>query len=371
MTRSLEHLERLVGFASLTDGPNREIVDYVEAILRSAGARVHRITQGGSEKSGIFAALGPQEPGGIMLSGHVDVVAVAGQAWRSDPFQLRRDGRRVYGRGTADMKGFLACMLTAAEAAATLVQPLKLAFSWDEEIGCRGIPLMLDHLDATVGKPVFCIVGEPTQMQIATGHKGKTALKALCFGEAGHSAEAPEYVNALHVAADFISMLREEQARIARSGARDESYGTPYTTLHAGILRGGSALNIVPDLAEVSFEIRHLAADDPEEIASRLTNLAEQFGKIEIEAIGGYPGLETGHASAAVSLLKDLLPDADLTKVSFGTEAGHFSRRGVETVVCGPGSMDQGHKPDEFIEIDQIEACDAFLNCLTKYLTRA
>lgn len=368
MSRVLQHLERLVGFASLTDTPNGEIVDYVVAALEAAGARVHRVFDESGDKSGVFAALGPEGQGGVMLSGHVDVVPVEGQAWHGDPFRLRRADGRVYGRGTADMKGFLACMLTAAETAGGLAQPLKLAFSWDEEIGCRGIPVMLDRLDETVGAPEICIVGEPTQMQIATGHKGKTALKAICHGEAGHSAEAPDYVNALHLGAEFIAGLRAEQARIAERGARDDGYGTPYTTLHAGVMRGGTALNIVPDRAEILFEIRNLAADDPKEIIARLHDLAGRIGGVEIEETGGYPGLETAEGSGAVAFLTGLLPEAALAKVSFGTEAGYFAQAGVDTVVCGPGAMAQGHKPDEFIEISQLEACEAMLAALLERL---
>ncbi|MEZ5716771.1 MAG: M20/M25/M40 family metallo-hydrolase, partial [Paracoccaceae bacterium] len=172
MSRVLEHLERLVGFACLPDQPNGEIVDYIAAHLGAVGARVHRLFDESGTKSGLFAAIGPEGPGGVMLSGHVDVVPVEGQAWSGDPFRLRREGGRVFGRGTTDMKGFLAAMLAVAERAGgqagALRQPLKFAFSWDEEIGCRGIPAMLEQLDATVGRPDICIVGEPTQMQIAT-----------------------------------------------------------------------------------------------------------------------------------------------------------------------------------------------------------
>ena len=281
MSRTLEHLERLVGFASLTDTPNGEIVDYIAGVLGAAGARVHRI-DGGEGKSGLFAAIGPEGPGGVMLSGHVDVVPVAGQDWSSDPFTLRRADDRVYGRGTTDMKGFLAAMLSAAERAGALARPLKLAFSWDEEIGCRGIPVMLERIDATVGRPEACIVGEPTGMQIALGHKGKTSLRAVARGQAGHSAEAPDYVNALHLAAGMIGALRDEQDRLARTGAQDDGFAIPYSTVHAGVMQGGRALNIVPDWAEIAFEIRNLAEEPPGEIIARLHAAAR-----EIVARGG------------------------------------------------------------------------------------
>ncbi|WP_306006044.1 acetylornithine deacetylase [Aquicoccus porphyridii] len=370
MSHTLENLERLVGFASLTDTPNGEIVDYIAGVLGAAGARVHRI-DGGEGKSGLFAAIGPEGPGGVMLSGHVDVVPVAGQDWSSDPFTLRRADDRVYGRGTTDMKGFLAAMLSAAERAGALARPLKLAFSWDEEIGCRGIPVMLERIDATVGRPEACIVGEPTGMQIALGHKGKTSLRAVARGQAGHSAEAPDYVNALHLAAGMIGALRDEQDRLARTGAQDDGFAIPYSTVHAGVMQGGRALNIVPDWAEIAFEIRNLAEEPPGEIIARLRaaarEIAAQAGPgagLEIEETGAYPGLATAPDSPAVTLARDIAPGAGLTKVSYGTEAGHFAARGIETVVCGPGDMAQGHKPDEFIALDQLAQCDAMLDRL-------
>ena len=343
------------------------------------GARVFRISDpdpgpdaaAGGGKSGLFAALGPDGPGGVMLSGHLDVVTVAGQRWNSDPFRLHRRGDRVFGRGAADMKGFIAAMLTLAEEAGAvgqLTRPLKFALSWDEEIGCRGIPVMLSQLEATVGRPAACIVGEPTEMQIAIGHKGKTALQALCRGTAGHSADAPQYKNALHRAAAFIAALRREQARLKREGARDDGYGTPFSTVHAGVMRGGEALNLVPDRAEILFEIRNLPADEPEQSLERLRRAAAQIGAIEIAVTGGYPGLETDPADPAVGLLGSLLPQAALTKVSYGTEAGHFAGAGVATVVCGPGSMAQGHKADEFVTLAQLVACDTMLAGLAERL---
>lgn len=361
MSRTLEHLERLVGFASVTDEPNAEIVDYIEAMLRAAGAETHRIFDASGTRSGLFAVTGEGGPGGVMLSGHVDVVPTEGQAWTSDPFRLRRGDGRVYGRGTADMKGFLAAMLNAAETAGAGGARLKLAFSWDEEIGCRGIPVMLEQLDETIGAPEICIVGEPTEMQIALGHKGKVALRARCTGQAGHSADAPDHVNALHLAAEFIGALRSEQDRLARDGTRDEGYGTPMSTVHAGVMRGGRALNIVPDAAEILFEIRNLAADDPAAIIARLEAEARRIGGIEIERTGGYPGLESDADGPAARLCRALLPGAAFTKVSYGTEAGHFAAHRIAAVVCGPGAMAQGHKADEFITLDQLDQCDRML----------
>lgn len=385
MTREIEHLDALVGMAALPGAPNAEIAGYVDAQLRAAGARVHRIADASGTKSGLFAALGPEGPGGAMLSGHLDVVPTEGQAWTSDPFRLRRADGRLYGRGTADMKGFLACMLAVAgragqRRARPLARPLKLCFSWDEEIGCRGIPVMLERLCDTVGRPAFCVVGEPTGMRIATGHKGKRALRATCRGEAGHSADAPAHVNALHLGADVIALLREEQARLEREGARDPGYATPFSTVHAGVMRGGTALNIVPDMAEILFEIRYLPGDDPGAIVARLRQGAAAIagarahgtaarGAIEIEETGDYPGFAADPAGPALGAARALLPGAEEIKVSFGTEAGHFEAAAVPAIVCGPGDMAQGHKADEFVETAQIAACAAFCDRLLDRLS--
>lgn len=383
MTRTLHHLERLISFASITNGYNLQVIDYICEILLDSGFDTYRVPDESGEKSGIFASLGPGGPGGLMLSGHTDVVPVAGQNWSSDPFSLRRDGTRVYGRGTTDMKGFIASMLSLAEHAKgqKLSQPLKMAFSYDEEIGCVGISEMLPHLATTIGTPNMCIVGEPTSMQLALGHKGKMALRAVCTGQAGHSADAPEFINALHLAGDFMHALRQIQQDLRQSGARDDGYNVAYSTVHIGKLSGGVALNIVPDQAIVDFEIRALPGDSIDEVASRIraaaseisANAREQYpiADIVICTQNRYPGLDANPGDPAARIVTSMLPEAALPiKVSFGTEAGHFAKLGISTVVCGPGSMVQGHKPDEFIELDQLDKCDVFLHKMLVYLQK-
>src|SRR6185436_600860 len=215
-------------------------------------------------KANLFATIGPANQRGVILSGHTDVVPVDGQAWSSHPFILRETGGRLYARGAADMKGFLACALRAALVAAEtpLARPLHVAFSYDEEVGCLGVRDMLPIVSA-VAPPLCCIVGEPTLMKIATGHKGKVFAHATCRGRSAHTAFAPEAVNAIHLACDLVAVLRDLQDRLRGSGARDADYNIPYTTVHAGRIHGGDALNIVPDRCDLDFEIRHLAADDP------------------------------------------------------------------------------------------------------------
>lgn len=380
MTNTLDILDRLVGFATVSRDSNLAIIDYIQDFLTTRGFVVHRVMDETGQKAGLFASIGPAG-GGIMLSGHTDVVPVAGQNWTRDPFRLTREGDRVYGRGTTDMKGYLACMLTLADraAGADLNEPLKLAFSYDEELGCLGIKQMIGQLDRCIGMPRACLVGEPTQMQVAIGHKGKAALRATCHGQNGHSALAPMFVNAAYVAVDFVNELRLLQDHYADFGYRDTAYKVPYSTVHVGKFNAGMALNIVPDKAIVDFEFRHLAEDAPEDIVARITAAADKITQqhrrawsgagVEIERIFAYPGLQVD-ADAAIVTLAQSLAQSSTTKVAFGTEAGYFDGLGIATVVCGPGSMQgQGHKPDEYVELSQLAACDAMLGRVLAQLT--
>ena len=373
MTLTLETLEKLIGFNSVSARSNLDIIAFIEDFLQNRGFRLTRIPDASGKKAGLFAEIGPSE-GGVLLSGHTDVVPTEGQNWTKDPFRLSREEDRVYGRGTTDMKGYLAAMLTVADAAASrdLKEPLKLVFSYDEEIGCVGIQHMMPALKPLLGAPRMCLVGEPTEMQVAVGHKGKAAIRARCFGQNGHSALAPMFVNALHLATDFVAELRHIQAEYAQNGSQDAAYSIPYTTLHVGKLSGGMALNIVPDSAEVVFEYRHLAADDPEDIMDRIARAAEAIARkyrpdfaqadIVLDRYNAYPGLDVSQDARIAGIAQRLAENQSITKVAFGTEAGFFSNLGIETVVCGPGSMaGQGHKPDEYITLDQLDACDRML----------
>ena len=385
MTLTLDILERLIGFPTVSADSNLDVISYIQNFLTTRGFSVHRISDQTGTKAGLFATIGPVGAG-IMLSGHTDVVPAAGQNWTCEPFQMTRKSGRVFGRGTTDMKGYLASMLALADRAAKadLKEPLKLAFSYDEEIGCVGIKQMIGHLDRCIGLPRACFVGEPTQMQVAIGHKGKAALRAVCHGQSGHSALAPMFLNALHVAADFIVELRALQGEFAENGAKDTAYQIPYTTVHVGKLSGGLALNIVPDKAVLDFEYRHLAVDASddvmaqiEEAADRVTQIYRQTWpsvKIEIDRYNAYPGLQIDANAPVVSLAQSLAQTTGTTtgttKVAFGTEAGYFDALGIPTVVCGPGSMvGQGHRPDEFIELSQLAACDAMMNRLLAHLS--
>jgi acetylornithine deacetylase len=374
-------LNRLLAFDTVSSKPNMALMDYVRSLLEGAGLRVVLIPDALGGKANLYASTGPEAAGGVMLSGHTDVVPVEGQLWTRPAFALTESDGRYYGRGAADMKGFVACAIEAMLLAShrPLKVPLHLALSYDEEIGCMGVRSLIDLLDAAPVKPRFCIVGEPTGMQVATGHKGKVALRATCVGREGHSALAPLALNALHLAADFLSAVRRVQAEVAETGLKDGDYDVPYTTLHVGKMQGGVQVNIVPNHAVLDFEIRSLAGEDVAELIRRLEAEAEAIvaplrgefpeAAIRVERLWDYPGLGTPSDAEVVRFVKGLTGANGTIKVAFGTEGGLFDQRlGVPTVICGPGSMAQGHKPDEWVSVEQVERCRGMLAALVDRL---
>ena len=362
MSRTIDILERLVAFDTVSAKSNLALIDYVQEFLTTRGFAVIRLPDASGGKAGLLASIGPGGAG-ILLSAHTDVVPVESQVWTHDPFRLSRDNGRLYGRGTTDMKGFLASMLSLADRVeeSALIEPLKFSISYDEEIGCLGIAQMIGAVDEHLGTPRAAIVGEPTEMAIATGHKGKVGLVARAGGEAGHSSLAPKFRNAIYELADFMDDFRAIGDWYAANGARDEALDIPYTTFHTGKFSGGTALNIVPDQAEMTFEFRHLPGDARGEIMAKIEAAAGP--EISLETIISYPGLATDHAAAVVGLGKRLAATNSQIKVGYGTEAGFFDALGIPTIVCGPGSMEgQGHKPDEYVTEDQLERCDAMMD---------
>ncbi len=379
--KTLDILERLISFDTTSRNPNMNLIDFVRELLRENSIESQIIVDETGTKANLFATTGPTERGGVMLSGHTDVVPVDGQNWSMDPFRLTEQSGLLFGRGTADMKGFVACAIMAMINASRreLNTPLHLALSYDEEIGCIGVHSLIDMLAAAPVRPAMCIVGEPTNLSVATGHKGKIAFRARCTGREGHSALAPLALNALHLGCDFVQEIRAMQSDIEENGVRDADYDVSYTTLHVGKMAGGTALNIVPNLCELEFEIRNVAEDDPnkitaefrrraEEIAQRYKSQAEE-SSIIIEERFSYPGLNTPTNADVVDFVKSLTGANGTCKVAFGTEGGLFSGKlDIPTVVCGPGSMAQGHKPDEYVSVEQISKCDAMLNTLLSRL---
>lgn len=374
---TLDLLDRLISFPTISRDPNIHLIEFVREYLADLSIESELIPSADGAKANLFATIGPSDVSGILLSGHTDVVPVDGQRWSSDPFSARSQGGRVYGRGTADMKGFLASVLSFASRASKvrLSTPIHLAFSHDEEIGCVGVRSLVDRLQGREVLPRFGIVGEPTNLRIAVGHKGKIGARATCCGVEGHSALAPQALNAIHLACDFINELRVCQNDLEGAGKRDPTYTVPYSTVHAGKISGGTALNIVPNVCTVDFEIRNVADDDAGILLNDLMDRAAKLvsgrrqkfptADIRIEVFNSYPGLATEVDAEVVAFAKSLVEEKQLMKVAFGTEGGIFSDwLGIPMVVCGPGSMDQGHKADEFISIDQLEACDRMLDRL-------
>ncbi len=381
MTRSQEILEALIAFPTVSADPNRALIDYAAGLLEPLGAGISLIPDASGGKANLFATIGPADRPGVMLSGHTDVVPVADQDWHYPPFALTERDGRLYGRGTADMKGFVAAALAAAERAAArpLTTPLHIALSYDEEVGCLGVRSLIDMLADAPFRPAFCIVGEPTEMAVGTGHKGKTAARVRTTGRTGHSAMAPTALNAIHLACDMIAALRGIQDELARKTGADAGFDIAYSTLHVGELSGGTALNVVPGSAEFTFEFRNMPDDDPHAIIDRLraeaqrilTPLSPQFPEaaIDIEITNAYPALETDQGSEVVAFVRSLTGSNRSCKLAFGTEGGLFSGQlAIPTVICGPGSMAEGHRPDEFITIDQMNRCDAMLDRLIQRL---
>ncbi|MEM7207804.1 MAG: acetylornithine deacetylase [Pseudomonadota bacterium] len=375
-------LEKLVAFDTTSRNSNLALIEYVQAYLQSFGVGSELVHDATGEKANLYATIGPHDKPGVMLSGHTDVVPVDGQDWSSDPFQLVEKDAKLYARGSADMKGFVACALASVPSMieANLATPVHLAFSYDEEIGCIGVRTLIDMLQHQPVKPAMAIIGEPTSMQVVIGHKGKCAYEVEVVGANAHSAYTTEGVNAVIYAARLIQNIHDLQQRIIESGTKDSDYRVPYTTLHVGTISGGTAANIVPAQCRFDFEIRYLPQDDPIAIVDDIKQFAADklipemrtvFADVDIRVIqkNQYPGLFTAPDADVVNFVKSLVDDDSHGKVSFGTEGGLFSERlGVPAVVCGPGSILQAHRADEFVEIEQLDRCERMLSNLIERL---
>ena len=382
MTKTtIEILQDLVTFPTVSRDSNMDLISYVQELLEGFEIASSLTFNDEKTKANLHAIVGPADVPGVMLSGHTDVVPIDGQDWSQDAFTLTEKDGLLYGRGSADMKGFIASVLASVPAmvAAELKRPIHLAFSYDEEIGCIGVRRMIDVLANSPVKPAFCIIGEPTEMQPAIAHKGKTGMNCICTGVESHSALAPFGLNAIYLASEMITEIRKIQDDIIATGARDNDYSVPYSTLHVGVIKGGTALNIVPNECRFKFEIRNVKAEQPGPIVEKLKAAAQVItdrykagfadANVEVEIFNEYPALNTEPEDEIVLFVKSLTGANGHTKVSFGTEGGLFQERlGLPTVVCGPGSMSQGHKPDEFIAKSELEKCDVFLERLIERL---
>lgn len=381
MLSSREWLAELVAFPTVSRESNLALIECVRAYLNSLGVACWIDYNAGRTKANLFASIGPQDRGGVLLSGHTDVVPVDGQAWSLPPFELTEREGRLYGRGTADMKGYIACVLALVPRLLEkpLRLPVHLALSYDEEVGCLGVRSLLAELQRRPNRPRLCIIGEPTELKPVLGHKGKLAMRCQVHGAACHSAYAPQGVNAIEYAARLIGRLGEIGQRLAEPQRFDARFDPPYSTVQTGLIQGGRALNIVPAECQFDFEVRALPADDPQAVADELRAYAEAellpqmrarsaASAICFEELSAYPGLATDPHGEAAELLAHLCGRSDFGTVAFGTEGGLFDAAGIPTVVCGPGSMDQGHKPDEFVTQQQLDGCDAMLARLAEWL---
>jgi acetylornithine deacetylase len=371
-------LAKLVSYDTTSRNSNLELLDFVEEYLASHGLSGWRVYDDTRQKADLYVSAGPDEDGGICLSGHVDVVPVDGQDWSTDPFSLTEKDGKLYGRGSCDMKGFVALSLWAVPQFLKrgLKEPIQLAISYDEEVGCIGVRGMLAKLAQQEKRPRLCIVGEPTEFQPVVAHKGKWSFRARVRGKECHSSLAPEGVNAVAYAAEAVAWLRREGRRFAAEGLRDELYDLGHTTVHVGALHGGMALNIVPQEAEFVFEYRYIAEDNPKDIHDRFLNYVH--GELEpemqavdpssgfaFEQISQIPGVDTPPDHEVVNLARQLGGRNDYGKVAFGTEAGLFQQMAnIPTVVCGPGNIEQAHKPDEFLSVDQLRKGEEFMRRL-------
>ncbi len=379
---SVEMIRTLVGFPTVSRDSNLELIHYLRDYLKPYGAEMRLTYDDGRSKANLFATLG-KGAGGIMLSGHTDVVPVEGQPWDSDPFSLREVDGRLYGRGTADMKSFIACVLAILPEIVErgLTKPLHLAFSYDEEVGCIGVGRLISDLARADIRPASCIVGEPTLMRPVIAHKGKKSYRCTVRGCAGHSAYAPHGVNAVEYAAEAVAFLNGMARRHRDRGPYDEAFDVAHTTVHTGVMQGGTALNVIPHECTFDFEFRHLPGDDPERLLGEFagyvrTSLEPEMRKVHpeagflIEPMSGIPMLDTRPESEVVALAQELAGVHEIGKVSFGTEASQFQRAGIPTVVCGPGSIEQAHKPNEFVTLEQVAKCEAFLRRLADRLCK-
>ncbi|WP_165492875.1 acetylornithine deacetylase [Lichenihabitans psoromatis] len=370
-------LRELTGFRTVSHNSNLDLIGFIERTLGGVGIGCTIVPSADGRKASLFSCIGPPDGPGVILSGHTDVVPVAGQDWSSDPFTLRVDGGRAFGRGATDMKAFLACMLRIAMIVLrrTLAKPLILAFSYDEEIGCVGVRPMLAALDRLPRRPQLAIIGEPTGMELVLGHKGKVMGRVICKGVGGHSSDPDCGVNAVEMASEVIGAFTREKAALRVSELCDPTFAVPFTTIHVGAISGGEALNIIPETCGFDFEIRTLPEADPDDILGRLRIQAgivatrhrgRHAANIEIAVLNEYPALATPSHEPAVSWMRDLGGMSVGINAAFGTEAGLFARElNIPAIVCGPGSVAQAHKPDEHVALEQIAMCDRFLDRLT------
>jgi acetylornithine deacetylase len=381
--RSIDILARLVAFDTTSRDSNLPLIAFVEAELAKLGVTGHRTPNADGTKTNLFATIGPMVEGGIVLSGHTDVVPVDGQAWTSDPFTLTARNGRLYGRGSSDMKGFLALTLAAAPelAKAPLARPVHLAFSYDEEVGCLGAPSMIEVLARELPKPRAVIVGEPTNMEAVRGHKGISVYTVTVTGREAHSSLTHLGVSAVMAAVKLMALLAELSERLERDADPASPFRPKGASLTIGLVEGGTATNILARECRFTFDLRCPPGLDPEAVLQDFYAAARALDA-ELKARSPEAGVRIERRSATPGLAPEADGDAEILArllagdngpgrvVSYAAEAGQFQEAGFSTVICGPGSIDQAHQPDEYIEVSQMQRGAQFMARLIESLTR-
>ncbi|MGP9765359.1 acetylornithine deacetylase [Halomonas sp. AOP13-D3-9] len=378
---AVSHLADLIAYDTTSAYSNLELIQHMEEYFASLGAEVAVLPDESGEKANLIARLGPANVPGIVLSGHTDVVPANPKNWQSDPFKMEQRGSRLFGRGTCDMKGFAACVMAAAPAFANseLQRPFYFCFSHDEEVGCLGAPAIARYLAELKVPPALAIIGEPSEMKLINGQKGKIAMRVTVHGEGGHSSFSPQHVNAVEYASRIITMIAERSRRYEQEGPFDHDFTVPHATTLTTMIEGGVATNVTPDTCSFIFELRSIdqeaAATDIQALirdieAALLPEMQRQSADstIEWQELFAYPAMGDATDSDIFKKLEPILPERG-GKVSYGSEGGVFEiDGGIPSVIVGPGSIRQAHKPNEFIEIDQLSQCLAFLDELNAWM---
>lgn len=376
-------IQRLIAFDTTSRESNLGLIEWVRDWLRGYGIECRLTYDAAGKKANLFATVGGGARPGIVLSGHTDVVPVDGQAWDSDPFTATLAGDRIYARGSADMKSFIAVALaqTPKFVAAKLQAPIHFALSYDEEVGCIGVRGLLEDLARHDIRPAGCVVGEPTSMQPVIAHKGMRTFKCTVHGKEAHSSLTTQGVNAIEYAAKLIVFVRQLAERMRDLEARDYSFDVPFTTLQTGLIKGGTAPNIVPRECQFHFEFRYLPGADPDALEDEIRRYAQtvlepEMRKVDpnvgisIDTKSQIPGLSTGEEERIAALAQQLARAERLRRVAYATEAGLFQQAGIPSIICGPGSIEQAHKPNEYIALEQVALCESFMERLTAEMSR-
>ena len=383
LDRTIAILEKLVSFPTISGRPNHDITGYIQDYLAGHGVESALSFEDTGERANAFATIGPMVDGGVVLNGHMDVVPVEGQDWRTDPFQLTQDGDRLYGRGSVDMKGFLACVLGVVPMfkAADLKRPIHIAFSFDEEIGGYGMPVLLDWMAAHVARPGIVIVGEPTEMKVITGHKGGYEMRTEITGRAAHSSVPDDGVNAISAAMKLIAKIEDMSAARAAAPISGSPFQPPYSTFNIGKIEGGIARNVTAGWCAFDWEYRPMPGEDGAAVIAEIAAYAEREILPEMQATASeadisiitevaVPALDDRNADAAVGFVADITGLNSRDVVSFGTDAGYFSDAGFSTAVFGPGSISRAHKADEYVTVGELVEGLAFLEKVATRLAR-